>query len=503
MARIQLKKLLTKDSSLSSSVIKLLQVMGPGLSIYDVDGTYLLGVPSEHAAEKLPVLVNNEILGWIMGDNHSDNFVPLLEYILQQEEEKKSLADEVLDNYRELHLLLNLSEKLTASMHMEDIAQMAFQEAGTLIHMSGGIILLEGENEAAVGSKFTCGKYYQLKSNASVPENAIQRVLRSGQAELVNDVSAGLFFESAQETTASLLCAPLKNEQRILGVIILVGDMNTQYTARDLKLLYSVAAQTTPAIEISRLYEKAIQKARITQELQMAHEVQVSLLPKEVPQVPGWEFAARWCPSGEVAGDFFDIIVEPDGHIGLVIADVADKGLPASLFMASTRSILRATMTPGSSPVQRIFNANQIIYLDSSYNPFVTLIYAQLDPKTGELIYVNAGHNPPMFYRAEQNQISELTRTGLPLGVQQDSEYTQGSVWLKPGDFIFFYTDGLTEAIDADEQPFGSDRVKKEILDHSKDGAEDLVDTLEEAVDVFEISPQHYDDITMMVVKRL
>ncbi len=236
----------------------------------------------------------------------------------------------------------------------------------------------------------------------------------------------------------------------------------------------------------------------------MARRVQVSLLPRQMPQVPGWEFIARWKPARQVGGDYYDFIETENKQLGLVIADVTDKGMPAALFMAFTRSIIRANLDHTPSPDAGITRANRLICQESDNGLFVTMFYGQLNPETGELTYVNAGHNPPIHVAPSQSiQTSWLARTGIPLGIEEDSTYTQESVQLKSGEFVVLYTDGVTEAMDANDNLFGVDRLQGVLLENRDQPAPEIVAALEQAIDQFTGPVAPHDDITIVIARRL
>jgi sigma-B regulation protein RsbU (phosphoserine phosphatase) len=265
----------------------------------------------------------------------------------------------------------------------------------------------------------------------------------------------------------------------------------------------------------AQVVQLAVEKGQLEYEFQMAREVQASFLPRETPQIPGWEFGARWRPAREAAGDYYDFIPSDGGQLGLVIADVADKGMPAALFMVLTRSIVRASVDRAPSPADGITHANRLLCADSSGGMFVTLFYALLAPSAGsgqapatdEVTYVNAGHNPPLLYRTdpenEDGQLTKLERTGMALGVTVDTSFEQRTVHLRPGDFIVFYTDGVSDATDADEREFGMERLQRVILDCRHAPAVDIVTALEQAIDDFAGPTDPFDDIAIVVAKRL
>jgi sigma-B regulation protein RsbU (phosphoserine phosphatase) len=204
-----------------------------------------------------------------------------------------------------------------------------------------------------------------------------------------------------------------------------------------------------------------------------------------------------------VAGDFYDVFELPGERLGLVIADVADKGMPAALFMALTRSIVRASLDASVSPSDGITRANRLICADSTHGMFVTLFYALLDPASREITFANAGHNPPLLCRAEERVLTRLTLTGIPLGIEADVSFAQRSMQLYPGDVILFYTDGVTDATNTGRQLFGMERLERVLLDHHRMPAKGVMAALEAAMDDFAGPAAPFDDIAIVVLKCL
>jgi sigma-B regulation protein RsbU (phosphoserine phosphatase) len=257
----------------------------------------------------------------------------------------------------------------------------------------------------------------------------------------------------------------------------------------------------------AQVLQLAIEQERMAYELQIAREVQASFLPGKAPQLPGWEFAAQWRPARQVAGDYYDFIPQTGENrdqelLGLVIADVADKGVPAALFMVLTRSTLRATMDRASSPSEGIAHTNRLLCVDASAGMFVTLFYALLNPATGEMTYVNAGHRSPLLCRADSNEFVELAPTGMALGVVPDAPFRQETVHLAHNDMLVFYTDGVPEATDAHECMFGLERFERIVLGHRHAPATQVANAVLRAVEAFSDSAEPFDDVAVVVVKR-
>jgi sigma-B regulation protein RsbU (phosphoserine phosphatase) len=304
----------------------------------------------------------------------------------------------------------------------------------------------------------------------------------------------------------SVLCVPLRTRDKLSGVVYVDSRIRAGIFSRaDLNLLTAIASSAAIAIENARLYQVAVDRGRLERELQMAREVQASLLPSQTPQVPGWEFAARWQPARQVGGDYYDFFPLDGERLGLVIADVSDKGMPAALFMALTRSTVRASVGQASSPAEGIALANRLLCADSMGGMFVTLFYAQLDPAAGEMVYVNAGHNPPLFFQGGASAArppAELRRTGMALGVLEDEPFEQRAVQIDPGDSVFLYTDGVTDAMDAQGREFGTERMLRLLNQQRRAPAGPMLDAIEGALHRYVGETPQADDVTLVAVSR-
>lgn len=235
-------------------------------------------------------------------------------------------------------------------------------------------------------------------------------------------------------------------------------------------------------------------------ELQIARDIQASFLPEKIPQIPGYQFAACSIPAREVGGDFYDIITFPDQKTGLIIADVSDKGVPAALFMALSRTVVRANAEWHEGAKEVIEGTNTTISADARSGMFVTLFFAILDQGSRRLTYVNAGHNPPLVFRAGREPIP-LPATGIALGAISDVDYEEQSVNLLPGDVVLFYTDGVTEAIDSTYTQFGEERLAELVTRNIRVSAPEMIACITEAVSAHAGETDQFDDVTLMILK--
>jgi serine phosphatase RsbU (regulator of sigma subunit)/putative methionine-R-sulfoxide reductase with GAF domain/anti-sigma regulatory factor (Ser/Thr protein kinase) len=299
-----------------------------------------------------------------------------------------------------------------------------------------------------------------------------------------------------------LVALPLMLKAETFGVLLVEEAMGgRRFRSRRLEILNGVAQQVALAIQNDVFQKEVVSRERLETEVQLARQIQETFIPKRLTAPAGWDLAARWRTALQMGGDFYDVIHLPDGRLGLFIADVADKGIPAALFMALTRTLVRAAVLQTDSPALALAQVNDLLYPDCEQGMFVTAVYGALDPKTGRFTYANAGHNPPIWLRSGAG-LELLTRTGIALGVVEQAEMTERAIDLAPGDRLLFYTDGVTEAFSAGGEAFGEDRLQEVLLTSAAETAHQLLDELDRAVSVFVAEHPVSDDITLIVLKK-
>ncbi|MCA1917068.1 SpoIIE family protein phosphatase [Methanospirillum hungatei] len=280
-----------------------------------------------------------------------------------------------------------------------------------------------------------------------------------------------------------------------------IADGDLDHTIRSMHTLEFTELETSMNLMIQKIKEYSEEIERKRSEMLVASKIQQSIIPASFPVPEGFDIAAITIPALEVGGDFYDIFSRHDTSVTLVLADVAGKGVPAALFMALSRTIIRIlTRWPGS-PAGIIRSSNSIFIEDSGSVSFVTLFFGVLDAQSCILRYVNAGHNPPVLYRAERN-LSTLEPTGPVIGLLDDPDYSEGSVMLSSGDVLVIYSDGVTEAMDPDGKLFTEERLYEVIQQHHLSSAEGLMQAIVLAVRTFAGTAPQSDDLTLIVVKR-
>jgi serine phosphatase RsbU (regulator of sigma subunit)/predicted ester cyclase len=258
------------------------------------------------------------------------------------------------------------------------------------------------------------------------------------------------------------------------------------------------ASGAGPFLEV--LAQEIRERERIEQELRVARRIQQASLPREVPEPEGWQITPHYRPAREVGGDFYDFLKLPDEHLGLVVGDATSKGVPAALVMAAARSMLRALAQSSDSPGEILVRVNEALRSDIPSGMFVTCFYGILDPKSGRLVYANAGHNLPCC-RRHDGQADELRARGMPLGLMPRMDYEEKETTLETGDSTLFYSDGLVEAHDPKGEMFGFPRLRALVAEHGEERS--LGDILlEELYSFVGEGWEQEDDITLLTLRR-
>lgn len=407
-----------------------------------------------------------------------------------------------------LELLYRISQTINSSLDLDTVLDVLIDESIKVTRAERGLLMLyDADKQLALKTARGIDRSTVEETDFKSARSLVEQVAKKGQPLLAGDAQTE--FPSGKRANRklaglrSVLCVPIRHKDEILGAVYVDNRcQNGVFNQADLELLESIASSAGIAIENARLYQLAVERGRVERELQMARAVQAGLIPTDTPKIPGWELAAYWRPAHEVGGDFYDFMALPDGRTGIVVADVSDKGMPAAIFMALTRSILRAAAGQNDSPAADIAQASRLIWHDSAAEMYVTLCYACLSPRDGRLVYVNAGHNPPLLLRSAGGEIRELERTGMAAGVESDTLYQEGSLEFETGDSLLIYTDGMIDAIGA-QGHFGEQRLKEAFKRFSRLDAHGTVAALEKELCTFSNDDISFDDITMLVIKRI
>lgn len=274
-----------------------------------------------------------------------------------------------------------------------------------------------------------------------------------------------------------------------------------QFSDDDLKLLTLLSNLAAVKIENAKLIVQSIEKEKMEKELDLAAKIQEDFLPKESPESKNFEIVGSNIPCYQVGGDYYDFITIDPSRLGVVVADVSGKGVGASLLMASLRAALHSELDPKYKIEEMAAKLNNFVHRSSSPNSFITFFYSELNNKTGEFKYINAGHNPPLVID-KKGKIQRLESCGLCLGMFPSTSYKASKITLDVGDKAILFTDGITESRNKDNKDFDEEGLIKLIQKHSKLSAKKLLEKINEEVDSFISGAERMDDMTIVIIQR-
>jgi serine phosphatase RsbU (regulator of sigma subunit) len=353
------------------------------------------------------------------------------------------------------------------------------------------------------------------KTLLSIPEEWSQDEQAAMRAWVERQETTSAFVASEALSWAAglhhpVITAPILETgsgQSIGGIYVELAELGQTWDRRALERLLpsleGLAAQIASALHQARVYLETLAHQRTLQELAIARQIQTSFLPRQLPQIPGWQIAASLEPAREMSGDFYDLIPLPQDRLGILIADVADKGIGPALYMALSRTLIRTfAMEHVDHPEKVLHYANKRILQDADYSLFVTTFYGVLDLRTGNLVYANAGHNPPWVFEKGKAEPALLSKTGMALGVDELVRWTKAAVQLTPGSTVFFYTDGATDAQNRAGEMFEEERLRRTVYANRGCPAVELSQVVVQEIERFTAGAPRFDDITLIVIQR-
>ncbi|HUE81681.1 MAG TPA: GAF domain-containing SpoIIE family protein phosphatase [Pyrinomonadaceae bacterium] len=412
-----------------------------------------------------------------------------------------------------LRMLLDVTKKISRSLDLQEVLNLIMDTLDSLIpYDAAGIFVLKCDESNLATSEEPCVfqaeavRGYDIDEltelHLKLGEGFIGQVALSGEPVISPDVRNDPVYINARDRTRSEMVAPIIANDEVIGVFDLESDELNAYSDDDLQLLMLLASQVAIIIEKVMLHEQLIEKKRLEGQLEVARQVQLELLPPQDPQLIGYDISAYNFPTEEVSGDYYDWVRIYDDQIGLVIADVSGKGVPAAILMAFLRASIRAATHIGYSPQISMSKVNFLLWESIERHQFVTAFYGILDATNRTLAYTNAGHNPPLLLDA--NGVPKfIEHGGLPLGMFRDTRYHEYYMTFAPGDLLVLYTDGVTEAQNPNGEEFGRERLAQSVMKARELPAREVITSVQK--DVFEwtggVGPT--DDATFFVVKAL
>src|ERR1051326_2898093 len=390
-------------------------------------------------------------------------------------EQLKEAAGPELTTIDKLRLLHDITKKISRSLDLQEVLNLVMDTLGSLIpYDAAGIFVLqcrdkdlvpEGEEPCVFKSEAVRGYDIDELSDLHLKlgEGFIGSVALSTHPIISPDVRKDPVYVNARESTRSEMVAPIISNDEVIGVFDLESDHFNAYSGDDLEVLMMLASQVAIIIEKVMLHEQLIEKKRLEGQLEVARQVQLALLPAKDPQLTNYDISAYNFPTEEVSGDYYDWVRIYDDQIGVVIADVSGKGVPAAILMAFLRASLRAATHIGYATHISMAKVNYLLWESIESNQFVTAFYGILDATNRTLAYSNAGHNPPLLIDADGKAHFE-ERGGVPLGMFRDSRYYEYYATIEPRQMLVLYTDGVTEAMNSLGEEYGGQRLIDAVL---------------------------------------
>jgi sigma-B regulation protein RsbU (phosphoserine phosphatase) len=409
-----------------------------------------------------------------------------------------------------LRLLLDITKKISRSLDLDEVLTLVMDTLDSLIpYDAAGIYIIEKDRKA--------GSPYVFKSKAlrgydisfalvepqlKLGEGFIGFVAQTGRPIISHDVSKDPRYYHARERTRSEMVAPIISNDEVIGVFDLESDSLNAYTEDDLQILQMLTSQVAIIIEKVKLHEQLVEKKRLQAQLEIARQVQLSLLPEDDPKINNFDISAYIFPAEEISGDYYDWVKIFEDQIGIVVADAVGKGIPAALLIAFLRASLRAIAQIGYAPNSAFSNVGDLLWDSIDEHQFVTAIYGILDVTNKTFVFSNAGHNPPLLIKPD-GEYRFVEYGDLPLGMFKGIRYHQHFIKFESGQTLVLYTDGIIESSNAEGEEYGRERFAERVWQGIHLPAKQLIDFIRLGVADFTERKFLDDDGTLFIVKCL
>lgn len=455
----------------------------------------------------VPLADGQRVLGYLLAYDIQEADIPMLTWgaktivaRLVDDEALQGMTDELIGAWDQLELIYRVTQNLALTSNLLAALKSILQEIQKVVNTEDSFVLLRRLDafDCATGGAYPIEQYL-------CKESLLDKLVQANRVVLGNDyTSCRQLWPEAPASIETILATPLTiADEDCEAALGLINKANKNFTAGDAKLLAALAQQVASIIKNFLVHQRLIVEERLSRELEIAAEIQESLLPTKLPQMGGMSIAVVSIPASEVGGDFYDFITVSDRQLTIIIGDVAGKGIPAAMLTSVTRTMLRVEAMRGDSPHSIIHQANSVLYQDlSRADSFVTVFVATIDAAAGTLSYASAGHTPAILWRVETEMAEQLKATSPPIGISYRGESTR-VVTLKPGDTILFYTDGITEAESPDGELFGLNRLIQLVEANAHESPEKLEQHIQAEITKFRGDSLGRDDATLLVVKML
>ena len=418
-------------------------------------------------------------------------------------------------------LLLAISEQTNQSVGLQDLVRHLLEAVRSVVEYdAAGIFVLNravpvgakgGAFDSAQARPDLIGAMATVGFDHLVPgrdpmlrsgKGIIGHVIRTGETVVASDVRDSPHYVEARPETRSEVAIPIVTNAQVIGALNLESNSANAFSDEDAELLQAFATAAAIGIEKARLHQEVVEKHLMDQQLRIAREVQGGLLPGGAPSIAGYDIAGLNVPAWDIGGDYYDYLSLDDDRLGLVVADVSGKGVPAALLMATFRAALRSEARRNRSIDALVADVHRTLSDSMDDSHYVTTVYGELDRNAGTFSYANCGHNPPLLVQAN-GAWRRLPASGRAIGMFGFESIAASTVSLDPGDVLVLYTDGVVEACDPDSTEFGEARIARVVAESAARPARDIVNSLVRATRLHTGREHYEDDFTVVVLKRL
>ncbi len=474
------------------------------------DQAYIAAVPNVRSELAVPLITKNRVIGVIdleardpayFNEEHS-RLLTLIASRLAGGIENAQLYTRTTRQARILLLLNEIARELSSILNVDELLNRVAELLRKLIDYQMFSILLLDSSGEKLQHRFSLRfrENIHLKHEVPLGRGIVGQAAETKQAILVPDVSKDPRYVEANPETRSELAVPLIYKDKVIGVLDLEHTRRGFFTDDHRRTMMTLAAQVAIAIENARLYEEiARQERRLERDLALARELQMRLLPQNLPKMAQLELAAKFVPARAIGGDLYDFIPYSLSRLGIVIGDVSGKGAPAAIYAALVSGILRSHAPIEPGPAEMLRAVNLSLAERRIEAQFVSLIYAVWDDAHRTLLVSNSGLPRPIHVHAGKNHVIEAT--GLPLGLFDDANYDEFRFKMKPGDMFVFFSDGILDARNRRGQLFGRGRVEQLVLECAGKSADCVVNTLFKAAAEHSAGVESFDDQTVVAIK--
>ncbi|MDF1545353.1 MAG: SpoIIE family protein phosphatase [bacterium] len=459
----------------------------------------------------VPLIGKGQMIGVIEAINKEDGqFTKTDLDVLTGLSNQMAVAIDNANLYRQLQhqisqkdALNEIGRKLSGTLQLDEMLPLILESVGQVVQFdAGGIFITHTSNrEIDVISSIGYDPEHEKDLHLKMGEGLVGRVADTGQAIIANDVKKDDRYIDLRLETCSELVLPIKFDDRVVGVLNLESNHCNAYSKQDIDILTAFASQAAVSIERATVHQQLLDGKRLTEQLNIAREIQRAFLPEGNPEIDNYDIAGLNTPSEQVGGDYYDFIKIVGHQTGIAVADVSGKGIPAALLMASFRASLIAEIRNSYAISTICQKVNNLMYESVIGGRFVTAVYGVLDSKNHIFTFSNCGHNLPVLLRAN-GEIVYLEEGGQIMGVTTDVTYEERPLFIGPGDTIFMYTDGVSEVFDRHGEEYGLDRLIEVLKSTAKKSAAETLDEIYSRVRSFAAPDHIFDDFTAIIMKR-